>query len=106
MVRSIAAICAVPLLAGVAAAGDPGEALERAFEAREASMAQDLENQTQRALRHHRVMAEAAAKVADCRAAIASAEARAQSASERQHRLIECFDRQRADDALIAVNPE
>jgi hypothetical protein len=110
MMRFIATICTALLLAAAAAAGDPGEDAARALEAREearaASASAGLENQTEMALRHHKAVAEASLKIADCRGAIDSAEAQALSASERHRRLIDCFEKQRANDALIAVNPE
>jgi hypothetical protein len=99
-------LCAALLVAGAAGAANPGEDLERALEAREVGIKADLESETERALRHHKAAAEATAKVAECRGAIGSADARALSASERHRRLVECFDRQRANAALLAVNPE
>jgi len=104
--RFIATICTALLLAGAAVASDPGEDATRALEAREPSISADLENQTETALRHHKAAAEVALEVAGCRGAIDSAEARALSASERNRRLIDCFEKQRANDALIAGNPD
>src|SRR5262245_49843620 len=102
----VARMCMALLLAGVANAADPGADLESAFEARQQSIQADLDNQTDRVLRQNREVAEAAAKVAACRGSLASAEARALSASERHRRLIECFNLQRAHEELIAVDPE
>ncbi len=107
MKRLFATICAALLLAGAAAAGDPGKDAARALEAREeARVAALVENQTESALRYHKVVAEAMLEVGDCRGATDSAEARAQSASERHRRLIDCFARQRAKAGLIAANPD
>src|SRR5262245_12779887 len=104
--RRFVTFCAAMFLAGAADAVDPGEQLERALEAREDAIEADLDRDTTRALRHHMAVAETKAKVAECRGALDSAGARALSASERHRRLVDCFDRQRANAALLAVNPD
>lgn len=106
MTRTITAALATLLLAGTAFARDPAADLERALEAREAEISADLEQQTERALRHHKAVAEASLRLGDCRGAADTAEARALTASERHRRLVDCFAQQRASAELIAVNPD
>ena len=110
------ATTALALLFSGAAAGDPGNApsvdttaawagVEQQADANLERTLRDQDASVERALRNHKASAEALRDVGDCNPASSEPGSGAVSATERHTRLTTCLAQRRANEGLVAGNP-